>query len=165
MAEEWLTAVEMRAWRNFVGSWGPLVEALESDLAPHALTMGDYEVLVVLADAEERRMRMCDLAVELRLSPSGLTRRLDGLVRNGLVVRRACPEDRRVMFAHLTPAGMTRLESAAPDHVASVRRNLFGPLSPEQVEQLGDIFVAVRAGLAGEQPRDAHPVPERSARP
>ena len=55
--------------------------ALEADLAPHGLTLGDYQVLVYLSEADDHAMRMCDLAARLQLSPSGLTRRLDGLVR------------------------------------------------------------------------------------
>jgi DNA-binding MarR family transcriptional regulator len=89
-------------------------------------------------------MRMCDLAQSLRLSPSGLTRRLDGLVRHGLVERRASPTDRRVMHAHLTEAGFDLMMQAAPDHVDSVRRHLLDPLDADQVDQLASIFAAVR---------------------
>ncbi len=144
MSGPWLSTREMAAWRNFVGALGPLMDALETDLGPHGLTLGDYEVLVHLSEADERRMRMCDLAQALRLSPSGLTRRLDGLVRHGLVERRASPTDRRVMHAHLTDAGSDRMMQAAPDHVHSVRRHLLDPLEAEQVDQLASIFAAVR---------------------
>src|SRR3954449_11687285 len=108
----------MAAWRSYAETVVDLNAALESDLAPHGLTLGDYEVLVHLSEAPERRMRMCDLAQSLRLSPSGLTRRLDGLVRHNLVERKASPTDRRVMHAHLTEAGLERMTAAAPDHVA-----------------------------------------------
>lgn len=151
MPKRWLDATEMRAWRSFVESFGALMPALEHDLEPHGLTMGDYEVLVHLSDAPDHHMRMCDLAVALRLSPSGLTRRLDGLVRAGLVERHSCNEDRRVMYARVTPAGLAKLADAAPDHVASVRRHLLSPLTREQVVQLGDIFTTVRQGLAEKQ--------------
>src|SRR3978361_1722917 len=106
MATKWLNEAEMKAWRNFVTGVAPLMDAFNKDLEPHGLTLGDYEVLVHLSEAPERRMRMCDLADALRLSPSGLTRRLDGLVRNRLVERRSCPTDRRVMHAHLTEVGL-----------------------------------------------------------
>ena len=118
MARKWLTAPELAAWRSFMSTLGPLMDAFEGDLAPHGLTLGDYEVLVHLSEAPERRMRMCDLAQALRLSPSGLTRRLDGLVRHGLVERRASSNDRRVMFAHLTETGFAQMMEAAPAHVA-----------------------------------------------
>src|SRR6478752_2171160 len=147
MATAWLTASEMRAWRNFIESVGTLTAALESDLVQFGLTMGDYEVLVRLSESEDQQLRMCDLSTALQLSPSGLTRRLDGLVKTGLVERIASPSDRRVMFAALTPAGHAKLVEAAPDHVASVRKRFFKGLSRDQVRALGDIFESVRGNL------------------
>src|SRR5262245_14427217 len=91
----WLDDEEMAAWRGFIDTSGALAAVLELDLVGHGLTMGDYEVLVRLSDAPEHQMRMCDLAGQLRLSPSGLTRRLDGLVRGGLVARVPSDCDRR----------------------------------------------------------------------
>jgi DNA-binding MarR family transcriptional regulator len=109
MATDWLSETEQHSWRNFIMSVHDLMTVLEADLAPHGLTMGDYEVLVWLSEAEQSRMRMCDLAGALQLSPSGLTRRLDGMVRNGWVERASCATDRRVMWAHLTPAGLDKM--------------------------------------------------------
>jgi DNA-binding MarR family transcriptional regulator len=148
MATAWLSVSEMRAWRNFIQSVNTMTAALESDLLPFGLTMGDYEVLVRLSEAEGQRLRMCDLATALQLSPSGLTRRLDGLVRSGLVERVASPSDRRVMFAALTPLGSAKLVEAAPDHVASVRNRFLKGLTKNQVRALGDIFETVRANLS-----------------
>jgi DNA-binding MarR family transcriptional regulator len=147
MATTWLSASEMRAWRNFIESVSVLTAVMENDLAPFGLTTGDYEVLVRLSEADSERLRMCDLAVALQLSPSGLTRRLDGLVTSGLVERVASPSDRRVMFAALTPAGRAKLEEAAPDHVASVRKRFFKGLNRDQIRCLGEIFETVRTNL------------------
>ncbi|MGZ4672834.1 MAG: MarR family winged helix-turn-helix transcriptional regulator [Ilumatobacteraceae bacterium] len=147
MATTWLSASEMRAWRNFIESVSLLTAAMENDLTPFGLTTGDYEVLVRLSEADSERLRMCDLAVALQLSPSGLTRRLDGLVTSGLVERVASPSDRRVMFAALTPAGRAKLEEAAPDHVASVRKRFLKGLDRDQIRSLGEIFETVRANL------------------
>lgn len=147
MATTWLSASEMRAWRNFIESVGTLTAVLESDLVPHGLTMGDYEVLVRLSESDDQQLRMCDLATALQLSPSGLTRRLDGLVKTGFVDRVASPLDRRVMFAALTPAGHIKLVEAAPDHVASVRKRFLKGLDREQVRAVGDIFEIVRSNL------------------
>lgn len=151
MATRWLTETEMRAWRNYVTTIGALNHALEADMQPHGLTMGDYEVLVLLSEAEQHSMRMCDLAADLRLSPSGLTRRLDGLVRSGLVDRVSCASDRRVMYAHVTAAGLEVMQRAAPDHVEGVRRYLIDRLTPEQVQQMGDIFEVVHQALESRQ--------------
>ncbi len=140
MATDWLSDTEQRSWRNFIMTVHDLMAALEDDLTPHGLTNGDYEVLVYLSEAGENRMRMCDLAGALQLSPSGLTRRLDGMVKNGWVERASCAADRRVMWAHLTPAGLDKMQAVAPHHVASVRRHVLDPLGDDGVQQLGDIF-------------------------
>ncbi len=148
MATTWLSASEMRAWRNFIESVNIMTAAMESDLQPFGLTFGDYEVLVRLSEAEDLRMRMCDLANVLQLSPSGLTRRLDGLVSTGLVERVANPSDRRVMFAALTSKGHAKLAEAAPDHVASVRKRFFKGLTRDQIQELGNVFETVRTNLS-----------------
>jgi len=152
MTDGWLSEREQTSWRSFIMSVHDLMAAFETDLAPIGLTMGDYEVLVWLSEAEERRMRMCDLATSLQLSPSGLTRRLDGMVKAGWVERASCAADRRVAWAHLTDLGLAKLQEAAPLHVASVRRHLLEPLGPRGVEQLGTLFGRVRSHLEQLQP-------------
>ncbi|MGD9999253.1 MAG: MarR family winged helix-turn-helix transcriptional regulator [Ilumatobacteraceae bacterium] len=144
----WLDADEMAAWRNYVDTVGALNQALEADLQEFGLTIGDYEVLVRLSEAPERSMRMCDLAAQLRLSPSGLTRRLDGLVRTGVVARSPSADDRRVMLAVLTDEGHALLERAAPRHVDSVRRHFIDLLSPAEVKAFGSAFGKVRTAIA-----------------
>ena len=69
MNTTWLSDREQLAWRNFVTTIPQLTAAFEADLAPHGLTMGDYEVLVFLSEADDTHMRMCDLASALKLSP------------------------------------------------------------------------------------------------
>lgn len=148
MATAWLTNEEMTAWRTYIETYSDLIAAIEHDLAEHDLTLGDYQVFVYLSEAPDRSMRMCDLADLLQLSPSGLTRRLDGLVKAGFVTREPSIDDRRVMLATLTPSGLASLEEAAPDHVASVRRHIFDHLDSDQVEALASIFQSIKAGLA-----------------
>ncbi len=142
----WLDSEEMRAWRGLVEGVADLRAALDADLeAAFGLDEGDYAVLVNLSEAPGGRMRMCDLAERLHLSPSGLTRRLDGLVKCGLVDREPSPDDRRVTLAVLTDAGTATLVTAAPVHVAGVRRLLIDRLTREQIRVIGEVFDAVRA--------------------
>lgn len=152
MTTNWLSESEQTAWRNFVTTMPDLDAAFEADLVVHGITMGDYEVLVFLSEAEDHRLRMCDLAASLRLSPSGLTRRLDGMVKAGWVDRSACSADRRVMYAHLTDEGVTKMNAAAPDHVESVRRHFLEPLGTEGVQQLSKLFGLIRQHLHQTQP-------------
>ena len=149
MSERWLNDNETVAWRTYIETAGDLSTALEKDLMSHGLTLGDYQVLVYLSESGDHAMRMCDLADSLQLSPSGLTRRLDGLVASGYVTRQPSEVDRRVMMAVLTADGRTKLEQAAPDHVDSVRRHIFDHLDESQVAALGTIFEAISKGLGG----------------
>ena len=124
----WLDEEEMRAWRGLVEAYADLQAALEADLVSgFGIDGGDYGVLVNLSEAPDQRLRMCDLAARLHLSPSGLTRRLDGLVKAGYVAREPSEQDRRVTLAVLTDAGRATLEAAAPVHVDGVRRQLRRP--------------------------------------
>ncbi len=148
MATRWLDAHEMEAWRTYIETYADLITAIERDLAAHDLTLGDYQVLVYLSEATDRSMRMCDLADMLQLSPSGLTRRLDGLVSAGFVARDPSTDDRRVMMARLTDEGFATLREVAPHHVASVRRHIFDHLDDEQVAAMASIFAAIGKGLA-----------------
>ncbi len=157
-ATKWLTPGEMRGWRAFAEVNGHLLAALEADLAPHGLSLGDYEVLVLLSEAPGHQLRMCDISNLLGLSPSGLTRRLDGLVKISYVKRVPSSADRRVMLATITPKGMKALEAAVGDHVASVRRHLIDRLTPAQIDALGDIFLGVAEGL-GRRPMSATTTP------
>ena len=143
----WLDDTEMRAWRSYVETQGDLNSALEVDLVPTGITLGDYQVLVFLSEADDRRMRMCDLADMLQLSPSGLTRRLDGLVQRGWVEREGSDLDRRVMLAVLTDVGLGQLEAAAPTHVDSVRARIVDLLDRDELEALAAIFGKIRAAL------------------
>jgi DNA-binding MarR family transcriptional regulator len=130
----WLDEDEQQAWRTLINVHGRLIAQLDTEMqGAHDLSLPDYEVLAHLSEAPERSLRMADLAERLLLSPSGLTRRVDGLARDGLVERRACPEDRRGTLAVLTDAGMARLEEAATTHAAGVRRYVIEPLRREEL--------------------------------
>lgn len=148
----WLNDAEMAAWRSFIDAHHDLMSSLEADLAPSGLTLGDYQVLVFLTEAEDQQMRMCDLAEMLQLSPSGLTRRLDGLVTSGWVERRSSDVDRRVMLAALTDAGREQLAAAAPGHVASVRARMIDVLDPADLDVIARAFRKIRDALDADSP-------------
>jgi len=147
----WLDDREMLAWRGFIETVHDLLRALEGDLAADALTLGDYQVLVYLSEAIGP-MRMSDLAALLQLTPSGLTRRLDGLVGTGDVERVPDERDGRVMKARLTQAGRHRLATVAPHHVASVRARFLAPMADADIDAVGRAFMAMRGALPGDPP-------------
>jgi DNA-binding MarR family transcriptional regulator len=151
----WLDDLESRAWRSLLAAHSRLVADLDDELmASQGLSLNEYGVLVTLSEAPDDRLRMSELAEELHISPSGLTRRLDGLVRAGLVERLQCPDDRRGSYAVLTPAGRLRIEQAAPDHVEQVRRHFIDRLDRRQLAALVEALQEVEAHPGVSSPLD-----------
>ena len=140
----WLSQPELRAWQTLIEVTTGVLATLDGELrTEHDLSLGDYEVLVHVSEAPGHSIRMTDLAARLRLSPSGITRRIDGLVRDGLVERQRCPSDRRGSNAVLTDKGLRRLQEAAPTHVRGVRAHFVDQLSERQLANLASALSAV----------------------
>jgi len=134
----------MLAWQRLVASTTALLAVLDNELqAEHGLSLGDYEVLAFLSDAPGHAIRMSELADRLHLSPSGITRRVDGLVRGGLVERQRCPNDRRGANAVLTPVGAKTLKAAAPTHLRGVREYFIDRLPADDLETLAELLTAI----------------------
>jgi DNA-binding MarR family transcriptional regulator len=115
-------------------------ELSASLLSEHGLTINDYEALLVLSSAPDQRLKRVDLARRLLLTPSGVTRLLEGLESAGLVERAACASDLRVTYAALTDRGREKLTEASCAHVASVRALFEEHFSEEEIEQLGEML-------------------------
>jgi DNA-binding MarR family transcriptional regulator len=145
----WLDQAEQRAWRATIAASILLVDQLDRDLrVAHDLTLADYEILVHLSEAEDRQLRMAELADASLVSRSRLTHRVNRLSARGLVEREACPTDKRGTFAVLTDAGMALLEQAAATHVESVRAHLVDRLDRDRFTALGAMLGVVAAPLA-----------------
>ena len=121
-----------------------LGRALEADCG---LSRQWFEILLRLARSPDHSLRMCDLAAQTGLSPSGLTRAVDRLETTGLVARRACADDRRVAYAALTPEGLERIESAVRLHLDHIDANFVALLTPREIAQLERITRKLRDGL------------------
>jgi DNA-binding MarR family transcriptional regulator len=147
---KWLTPAEMKAWRGFIATSADLVRAIEKDLEPFGLDGGDYQLLAMLSDAADHRMKMCDLASVLRLSRSGLTRRMEGVVKAKYVARVRDEADGRAAFALLTPKGFDLLKRAAPVHLKSVRRLMIDQLTDAEVKAMGSAFAKINKTLRDE---------------
>ncbi len=146
----WLNPAEMKAWRRYIVASRRLLEALDTDLAQHELTMADYEILAQLSDAPDRRMRMAELAEIAMLSRSRLSHRMKVMEEAGWVRREACPDDKRGFFAVMTAKGWNAIVAAAPDHVASVRSRCVDKLSKADQIVLAEIFERVGNDLRDE---------------
>lgn len=113
-----------------------LTGTLSGQLAEHGLSLVEFEVLVRLARSPQRHLRMTELAGQVALTTSGITRVVDRLERRELVCRQACPNDRRGAWAVLTAAGEERLAAALPEHVALLERHFTGRFSPAELTLL-----------------------------
>jgi DNA-binding MarR family transcriptional regulator len=144
----WLTADEQAVWRTYLDVTRLLAERLHRQLVDeNTLSLAEYDILVHLSEAEDRSLRMSQLADHVVHSRSRLTHTISRLEQRGLVRRDPCPDDGRGVLCVLTPEGFAILEAAAPGHVEAVRQSVFDPLTARQVTELGVILERVRAGL------------------
>ncbi|MEU4231551.1 MULTISPECIES: MarR family transcriptional regulator [unclassified Nonomuraea] len=133
----WLDETEMAAWRAFLSTSHLLERRIEEQLkATAGLTHPQYEILVRLADAPGRQMRMTELARGVVVSKSALTYQIGQLERAGLVERTTCPSDERGVLAVLTEAGVSCLERVAPGHLEVVRAYLIDRLTRGELETM-----------------------------
>jgi DNA-binding MarR family transcriptional regulator len=142
-APRWLSVDQQQVWRSYLLGSARLAERLDADLREFGIDLGEYEILVTLSEAPERRVRMSELADAVHQSRSRLTHTVTRLENAALVDRSSCPTDRRGVWAHLTDTGMELLELAAPSHVAAVRRNFVEAMSEEDYAAVGRAFAAV----------------------
>jgi DNA-binding MarR family transcriptional regulator len=141
MTDTWLSAPEQRAWRAFLGLHRELNARLNRQLqAESGLSLSDYEVLVVLSESDEGRMRPFELCDFLQWEQSRLSHHIRRMESRGLVSREGCTGDGRGAFVVLSPAGRTAIEAAAPSHAAAVRQMLFETMSDEQVAVIEEVF-------------------------
>src|SRR3954447_20940235 len=145
---QWLTDDEQRAWRGLVQMTSRLDARLNRELQQSSgLSLADYDVLVLLTEAPDGRLRMFELVDDLQWEQSRLSHHVARMQRRGLVAREECTTDRRGAFVVLTDVGREAIEKAAPAHVATVRRLVFDGLSEQQVAALESIAHQVLPGL------------------
>lgn len=152
----WLTPPQERAWRRYRRMRVLLDLQIARDLHQDSgLSEADYDVLSTLSEQSGDRWRARDLAAQLLWSTSRLAHHVGRMEQRGLVERQPCPGDARGALIGLTEAGRAILREAAPPHVDSVRRNMIGLLTPDEVDALDAISSKVIAHLAG--PESAGP--------
>ena len=131
----------LNAWRTFLYAHAQLRRQLERELqAEQSMNLGEYELLLILAYSQGRRLRMSELADSLALSRSGTTRLIDRLEKNGLVQRISCDTDRRGSWAQLTDAGQARLRAASPTHLRGVAEHFLDRIPAGDLDALSRIL-------------------------
>ncbi|GHB16029.1 MULTISPECIES: MarR family winged helix-turn-helix transcriptional regulator [Streptomyces] len=147
----WLSDEEQRTWRAYIHATTLLDDHLDRQLQrdagmPHIY----YGLLVGLAEAPRRRLRMTELAMKAKITRSRLSHAIARLEKNGWVRREDCPSDKRGQFAVLTDEGYEVLMRSAPGHVAAVRQAFFDRLTVDQQKALGEALLIIAEGLQPE---------------
>jgi DNA-binding MarR family transcriptional regulator len=148
MTGMWLTADEQRAWRTYLRMNSLLPAQLNRQLQHDSgLTLPEYEVLVVLSEAPEQRLRPFQICEALNWEQSRLSHQLTRMERRGLIAREECEADGRGALILLTAAGAKAIESAAPGHVATVRGLIFDQLTEDQRVAFEEACAAIVGAL------------------
>src|SRR3954454_10864623 len=144
-----LSPLELGAWRGLLRVHTALVKALDAELSEaHDLPLSSYEVLITLESAPNRKRRMAELADSVLLSRSGMTRLVDRLEREGLLVRDTCTDDGRGCYAVLTEKGAELIARARPTHLDGVRERFLAYFSEDELRLFADAWERVLPGPA-----------------
>jgi DNA-binding MarR family transcriptional regulator len=131
----------MEAWVGYLRGHAALTRALNAQLvAEHDLTINDYEVLLHLSRAPDLRLKRVELAQRIVLTPSGITRLLDGLQASGWVEKASCDSDARITYAVLTKTGSRKLREAATTHLADIDRLFVGRYDEAELATLATLL-------------------------
>jgi DNA-binding MarR family transcriptional regulator len=133
--------LELKGWVAFLRAHAAITRELSAQLQrEHNLTLNDYEVLLHLSHAESGRLRRVDLANQVVLTASGITRLLDGLEKAGFVCKETCQSDARVSYAKLTDAGAVKLKAAAVTHLRGIEELFLSRYSGSELATLGELL-------------------------
>jgi DNA-binding MarR family transcriptional regulator len=128
-------------WTRFLRAHAALTRQLSARLeAEHGLTLSDFDVLAQLYLAPDHALRRVDIARQVLLTASGITRLLDRLERAGCVTKRSCDTDARVTYAVLTDEGVRRFEAARAAHVTDLEEVFGSRLSDDERRQLDELL-------------------------
>jgi DNA-binding MarR family transcriptional regulator len=144
---QWLDAQEQEVWREYLRASRLLEAALDHDLQAHGLQLSEYEILSMLSETPDRRLRMSVIAEMVVQSRSRLTHTASRLENRGWVRREACAGDRRGVELVLTHTRFAEINRMAPTHVGSVRANLLDHLSREDLLAFGRAMTHIGKGI------------------
>ncbi len=148
------------AWVALLDAHSRLTGRLGAELERgHGLSLAEYEVLLILAEAPQRRLRLNELTARARMTKSGVSRLVDRLQRGGLIRTERCSSDRRGAFAVLTPEGRALFRRAASLHLRGVQDHFGRHLDDDEAATLRTVLERVRDALpaTGCSPHGAAP--------
>ena len=142
--QEWLDEQQQRTWRAWLTVSELVPRVLDAQLQRDAgISHAAYVVLAMLSEAPRRSRLMSDLARRANQSQSRLSHTVARLEERGWVRRERSADDGRGNLAVLTDAGWDVVRAVAPGHVDAVREAMFGPLTAEQTQVLGEALQAI----------------------
>jgi DNA-binding MarR family transcriptional regulator len=145
---DWLDEREAHAWRAFLDLRRRIEAVINQQLTRDAgLSSVDYELLVPLSESPDGVLRARDLGRMVGWERSRLSHQITRMEKRGLVVREDCAVDARGSMVRLTDAGRAAIESAAPEHVQTVRRHFFDPLTTDEIDTLCAIYDRLIASM------------------
>lgn len=154
MDDEQAKKHQLEAWRKFLSANVQLMERLDQELQHRSnLNLTDFEILSVLSEAEDRRLRMSDLARQVLVSRSRLTYRVDRLAEVSFVTREECEDDRRGLWAILSDVGLEALEAARAGHERDIDNWFFDQMSEEELPVLNAIMARIDDKLSNNRSR------------
>lgn len=141
-----------RVWRNFLSVSVQMTEQLDQELQKNSqISLTDFEILLVLSEAPDSRLRMSELARQVLVSRSRLTYRVDRLTQVGYVTREECEDDRRGLWAIITNAGRQALDRAGADHHRDIRNLFFDGLTADELDLLESVFQRLDSKLLSQR--------------
>lgn len=148
--EEPTTTVRLDAWRLFITLQAKIIERIDADLqAAGGLPLQQYDLLIELFEAEEQRLRMYELAQQVVLSRSSITRLVDQLAGQGLLARETDPADRRGSYAVLTGAGEAALRQSWPLYREAILRHFGQFMSEAEATTLVEVLERLHTAADG----------------
>jgi DNA-binding MarR family transcriptional regulator len=124
----------VQLWEELARAHNTMTAAIEKDMTAAGMPLGWHDVLQHLRRAPDSSMRFQDLAKVEGMSDSGASRRIDQMIKAGLIKRRSCPTDRRGVFAQITAEGESEFRRSHAVFVRSLERNLGSQLQPDEAD-------------------------------
>jgi DNA-binding MarR family transcriptional regulator len=141
------TPEEFAAWRGMLRVHSAVFRELDRQLlAAHGFGIDSYGVMITLVGAPARRVAIGELGLRRNLSPSGISRSVDRLVKLGLVERANNPDDGRSLLVGLTANGLRRLREAQVSHHRIVREMLLAHLDRRDLKRLAELWEKAMPG-------------------
>ncbi|WP_200207670.1 MarR family winged helix-turn-helix transcriptional regulator [Micromonospora coerulea] len=148
VARQRMTSAELTVWRTLIDTTAELRRVLGAQLLQDSgLSPADYQVLLALSEAADRRLRSSELAATIDWERSRLSHHLNRMERRGLIRRDDCATDSRGSEVSLTDDGARMFSGATAPHMRAIKRHFADALTPEQFEALADVLRSLQHHL------------------